>query len=563
VTAIVESRSPNPPKGASSRPERSASWRHALPVFAVVVILAAALRLPALGHRPMHGDEAVHAAKFGALLEQGLYKYDPTEYHGPTLYYLTLIPARLAGAARYSELNEVILRCVPAFTGVLLVGAHLLLVPVIGFRAAAIAALFAAVSPAMAFYSRYYIQETLLAAFSFGALISVCRYVQTARVRWAIGAGASVGLMFATKETWVIAFGAMAAALLITLALERRHGDGPSRSSSRPTPLERTQPWPASGARARRHVVAAAVTAVAVSALLFSSFLTHPQGIIDSVAAYATYVARAGESSWHVHPWHFYFGSLLYSGSNGAPVWTEAAILGLAIAGALVAFAGGHAGAGDFRLMRFLAAYAALLAAFYSMIPYKTPWCVLGFLHGFIILAGIGGARLLAFAATRYAKALVIGSMAAAVAHLGWLAWAGSMPFASDPRNPWVYAHTGTGVFEIERRVSLLAGAHPDGLRMPIEVISGGNLWPLPWYLRRFPGVRWQTSPVNDGVHAPVILVTPEMEGALTTKLYEWRRPGELELYVPIFDAPIELRPRVEVRGYAAKSLWDDWQTGK
>jgi hypothetical protein len=92
---------------------------------------------------------------------------------------------------------------------------------------------------------------------------------------------------------------------------------------------------------------------------------------------------------------------------------------------------------------------------------------------------------------------------------------------------------------------------------MPIEVISGENLWPLPWYLRRFSAVRWETAPVNDGVHAPVILATPDMEGAIGRKLYEWRRPGERELYVPIFDAPVELRPQVEVRGYAAKSLRD------
>ena len=26
----------------------------------------------------------------------------------------------------------------------------------------------------------------------------------------------------------------------------------------------------------------------------------------------------------------------------------------------------------------------------YSAIPYKTPWCLLGFLHGMILLAGVG-----------------------------------------------------------------------------------------------------------------------------------------------------------------------------
>jgi hypothetical protein len=59
-------------------------------------------------------------------------------------------------------------------------------------------------------------------------------------------------------------------------------------------------------------------------------------------------------------------------------------------------------------------------------------------------------------------------------------------------------------------------------------------------------------------MHAPVVLATPDMEDAIRRKLYEWRRPGERELYVPIFAAPVELRPQVEVRGYAAKSLWDE-----
>ena len=69
----------------------------------------------------MHGDEAVHAFKFGELLEQGVYKYNPNEYHGPTLNYLTLIPARLSSAGKLTEVTEVTLRIVPVIFGVLLV----------------------------------------------------------------------------------------------------------------------------------------------------------------------------------------------------------------------------------------------------------------------------------------------------------------------------------------------------------------------------------------------------------------------------------------------------------
>ena len=89
-------------------------------------------------------------------------------------------------------------------------------------------------------------------------------------------------------------------------------------------------------------------------------------------------------------------------------------------------------------------------------------------------------------------------------------------------------------------------------------MISGENLWPLPWYLRRFSAVQWETVPAEGTPNAPVILATPDMEAAVARKLYERPPPGQRQLYVNIFSAPVELRPLVEVRGYAAKSLWDD-----
>jgi hypothetical protein len=175
-------------------------------------------------------------------------------------------------------------------------------------------------------------------------------------------------------------------------------------------------------------------------------------------------------------------------------------------------------------------------------------------------MAGVGSARLLEASGKPLVATLVAACLVGAVAHLGWLAWAASVRFSSDPRNPYVYAHTGTGVYEIVRRVEALALAHGDRMGMPIEVISSQNLWPLPWYLRRFPAVRWERAPVDDGVPAPLILATPEIEDGVRRKLYEWRRPGEREMYIPIFDGEVELRPQVEVRGYAAKSLWDRYR---
>ncbi|MFC1557605.1 phospholipid carrier-dependent glycosyltransferase, partial [candidate division KSB1 bacterium] len=173
--------------------------------FIVVLIIACTLRIPELDRRPMHTDEAVQAVKFGMLLKDNFYQYDRTEYHGPTLYYLTLIPARLESAADLTEIDESTLRIVPAFSGIMLIVLLLLLVNDLGWPVVTAAGLLTALSPAMAFYSRYYIQETLLVFFTFAAIVCGYRYVKRKHIVWAALTGICFGLSHATKETFIIA----------------------------------------------------------------------------------------------------------------------------------------------------------------------------------------------------------------------------------------------------------------------------------------------------------------------------------------------------------------------
>ncbi len=83
----------------------------------IITAAALALRLPELDARPMHGDEAVHAAKLGTLWESGRYRYDPNEFHGPTLYYAALPVLRLAGVPDYFAANEAHYRLAPVLFG--------------------------------------------------------------------------------------------------------------------------------------------------------------------------------------------------------------------------------------------------------------------------------------------------------------------------------------------------------------------------------------------------------------------------------------------------------------
>ena len=503
----------------------------------VILLLALAagvlLRVPALGVRPMHTDEAVHAIKFGELLEHGTYRYDSHEYHGPTLNYLSLIPARLASARTLDRVTEATLRTVPVFFGIVLI-----ILPVFIARgdslSIAIAALLTACSPAMVFYSRYYIQEMLLVAFAFACIVSVHRYALTRNPGWSAAAGLSAGLMCATKETWIILAALMGIAGFLVLLVRHREG----------------RPFPSlPGA----HVYVAALCFFAVTVLFYSSFFTHWRGVTDAAGAYAAYFTRAGESSRHGHPFWYYLGILAFSQGDHGPLWTEIAILTAGLAGIVAALRRKtDAGRGDRDFVLFMALYALLVFVVLSALPYKTPWLMLGALQPLIVCAGAACAGLLRrLKGRRLAPAGVLVT-ALVVLHLGWQAYMGSFVYADDPVNPYVYSQPRDDVRQIAERVTRAAA----GEGVPVQVVcSGSDYWPLPWYLRLLPRVGWWSGVDSAFVPAPVILVSPDLESALVARIYDVPPPGKRDLYVPLFDRPMFIRPGKEIRGYIRLDL--------
>lgn len=511
----------------------------------VAAVIAIALRLPRLEQRPMHGDEAIHAIKFGDLLQKGYYRYDPDEYHGPTLNYLTLVPAWLSSADKLTDIGEFTLRIVPVFFAVSLILLLLLLSDGLGWPAVICAAVLTAISPAFVFYSRYYIQEMLLVCFTFGVITSGYRYIQSKKVAWALLTGMFLGLAHATKETCIIAFGSMLLALLLVLLIRRR------QDNFSPGIKQIVKPW---------HIIAAFTTAVMVSALFYSSFLTNPAGILDSFRTYTTYFSRAGNNLLHIHPWYYYLKMLLYCRYFAGMVWSEALIIALAVIGFIVAITKKDIVNVNLHLLRFIAFYTVIMTILYSVIPYKTPWCLLGFLHGMILLAGIGTTAIIKLAPNVLVRALIGLLLVVGGVHLTRQAYLGSYKYYADTRNPYVYAHPTTDVLTITRQLKEIAEIHPDGLDMHIQVICpGDDYWPLPWYLRSF-AVRWRNQVLDDVSDAPIIIASPDIEHELLRKLYELPPPGKKNLYVPLFDTYMELRPQVELRGYVTKDLWDNYQ---
>ncbi len=509
-------------------------------------IVALILRLPRLQQRPMHGDEAVHADKFKALLEEGVYKYDPYEYHGPTLNYLTLIPARLSSAEKLTEVSEFTLRIVPVFFGVSLVLLVLLIGRGLGSGAAVFAAVLTAISPAMVFYSRYYIMEILLVCFTFCAIAFGYRYTQNRKVAWAILAGMSMGLMHASKETCIIAIGSIFLALGITLLMRREKG-------SIINAVRVVKPL---------HFLAFLAAFGIASALFFSSFFSNPGGILDSIRTYTTYFDRAGGNSLHIHPWYYYIKMLLYSRIFDGPRWSEALIVILALVGFTAAVIKKGISCANIHLVRFIGFYTLIMTVFYSVIPYKTPWCMLGFLHGMILLAGVGVVVLVKLLPNVLPRLIILLLIFESTVFLTWQSYLNSYEYYSDSRNPYVYAHPTDEVFTVVERIEEMARVHPDGFRMHIQIICPGkDYWPLPWYLRRFEyeTIDWWESVDNEVASAPLIIASPEVEAALTNKLYALTPVQERQMYLFLFDKPyyMWLRPKVKLLGFVRKDLWD------
>jgi uncharacterized protein (TIGR03663 family) len=490
-----------------------------------------ALRAPDLTLRPMHNDESVNATKFGDLYLANHYKYNPDEFHGPTLPYLTLPAAWLQGGGDFNQFSEATYRSVTVAFGLGLILLLTLLARDFGRAETLWAAAFTALSPAMVFYSRYYIHEMLLVFFTAWTFLCAWRCAHSGRASWAVAGGIGLGLMYATKETFVLAVAAMFLAIG-TSVLWGRWRDGGA------TVFQPRWKW--------SHLLAALAAAAVTAGLFFSSFFTNRAGLLDALRTYLPWLRRAGGATEHVHPWNFYFERLLCFHVRGGPFWSE----GLIVALALVGFFG--ALRGRLLLPRLIAFYTFWLTLIYTLLPYKTPWCLLGFYDGMILLAGAGAALLWRGCRAAGLKAALAVVLAAGLGHLGWQSWRGNFaldshgaPYCDSAKNPYAYSQTLPDALRLVDTVEALARVSPQGYGTVVEVMAPESYWPLPWYLRRFKNVGyWDKIP--DQPLAPIMIVSANLRAGFD------EQPGKTHLMAGYF----ELRPQVFLELYVNTNVW-------
>jgi uncharacterized protein (TIGR03663 family) len=505
--------------------------------FAGLILLvftaALLLRVILLDLRPMHHDEANQAVKFGTLLEKGEYHYDRTDHHGPSLYYLTLPSAWLFSQKTLASLDERTLRLLPAVFGACILLLFLLVGKELGPDTVIYSGLLLAVSPVFVFYSRFYIQEMLLVFFLVGFLVSVWKCLTHPTLGWAVLAGFFSGMMYATKETSVIAFGAVLGGLVFVL-LWRKREQGRISSS-----------------RGVLFLLASAAVFFVTTWLFYSSFLQNTVGWVDSVRSFGSYFVKASRPETHAHPWFYYLKMLSFSKYGHGPFWSEGLILALAVFGSAAVFHRRLSMGRSTSFLKFVFFYTFICLLIFSSIAYKTPWNLLPFYIGIILLAGAGMSSLFRAVKKPLFRAGIFVLLGLGILHLGLQAYRSSFVFNADPRNPYVYAQTSPDFLNLVQRVQDIASLHPDGHDMLVKVVSGPyETWPLPWYLRQFGRVGyWQDmESAGDLEGMPLIIASMEM---LETLPLVVRESYQLEFF--------GLRPEVLLAVFIRRDLWDNF----
>ena len=416
--------------------------------------LAIFLRFQDLSLRPFHHDEGVNGFFLTRLVHEGVYKYDPGNYHGPTLYYLTLPLVAVFG------LSDVAVRGTVAVFGVITVLVLWRFLAPAGLVFSLAAAALLATSPGAVFFSRYFIHETLFVAFTLFAISSAPRGEHRQRWRF-LATGVFLGTLFATKETafvsaGAVAFGAVMAGWLV---------DGQSPRAI----LRATLPYLREHAE---NLMNAFLAFVASAGLLYSSFFTNPIGVVDAFRTFAFWTKTAVRD--HDNPWNQHFLWI----REGDPV-----LFYLGAAGLLLALILRRSFVGVMS-----AVWTVLLFGAYSLVKYKTPWLGLNMLLPLAICAGylIHEIACLEMMGGRLSMKPV-----AALVVLAGVGLSATKSFEletkkyDDETHPYIYAHTQRVLLELVRAIETRAQALGTREETGIAIFAPEN-WPLPWYLRNY-----------------------------------------------------------------------------
>lgn len=428
-----------------------------------ILLLAAALRLIALDLKAPHFDEGVNGWFADRLRETGTFAYTADNFHGPWHFYAVFLSEELLGRNVWS------LRLPAVAASLLCIPALFLFARWFGRITVRWAALAFAVSPACTFYGRHSIHEPWFVLFTMLFTWGVIAlWLERDRAGlWAAILGFTGMLL--NKETYLIHAGAMAAAAGVFAAWGRIAPTCPPPQRAKQRSWTNNDAW------------AASATAVFLFVLFYSGNFFHPAGLLGPIEAVFAWIKTGAEANGHekttceLLPFvNYYWLSLLAR-------YEWPALLGLAWS---VRFAWPAPA-----VPRLLAILGAGVLLAYSLIPYKTPWCMLPIIWPWFLFFGA------AITAVRNWRGVAMGAILLAVS-LGLTIRLNFLQYENDAE-PYVYVQTYRDIETLTAPLLKLAKYNPRRTMTP-GAIYLESYYPLPWMLGDFPNIGYHGGKIPD-----------------------------------------------------------------
>ena len=454
-------------------------------VFILAMLIAGWLRFSQIELKPFHHDEGVNSFFLLNLAHSGEYKYDPKNYHGPSLYYFALIALRIFGE------NDFALRLTPILFGLLLVGLVCLLRRHLGPIGTPVAAFCMALSPCLVFYSRYFIHEISFGCFSLGMVAGLWRYAEDRRFLWLALAASSFGLLLTTKETSVITVAVFLVAIVCASIWDATRNLIQERRFTPAALVKGLKNDTVSVLPSLDHAMAAIIIAAFIFVLLYSSLFKNWGGVPDFFRSIAHWTEERSNTD-HVKIFTYYFGILF---KLELPL-----LIGSVLAGVFILWRGT-------RFWLFTGAWTFGMTLAYSKIPYKTPWLMVSFVVPMALVCGYAAEQVYQVVRFTALKLVWAGFIIFVFVGFGRLAWVVNFEKYDDNGNEsgyftalgkkrewrpyidgqygYIYAHTDREFLLLIDEIKREADAFPDKEKTGIYIASP-EYWPMPWYLRDY-----------------------------------------------------------------------------
>lgn len=485
--------------------------------WSVIIALAIWLRMHGLSERPIHADEATGARILAERLEGNGYEFSPTHFHGPFLSFISQPIARLKGEHDWSSLSVHTLRLGVVVAGILTVLTPLLWLRQIGQLPAFIAGALLATSPLLVYYNRMFIHESWLVLFGLVSLYAICRLLDRPSVKNSLLAGVFVGLMFATKETFVISIISWALASLAYLY-------GRYKADDRQLEI----------AEYLKSIAIGGITAILVGAVFFSNWFTQPQAILDAFQTFFVYETTPGHEKHLI----YYLELLVWPKHTLGHWWTEGLVCILSIAAVIHIIV--KRKNLPFLLLVLVSSIAHLVI--YSCIAYKTPWLMLLPWAHFCLLAA------LAFSdfqqQNRLVRGMLLGVLILGLGYQTKQSLYATGSFSNDARNPYAYVPTSKDIQSLESWLVDLDSMQPIE---PIAVVGSGY-WPLPWYLKNFETIGYWPN-VNEEMLSMPVVISMQSQSEECEDLLQSTHTA----------LPRSLRENVSMTLFLRNDLWQLW----